>query len=136
MLYHASIFDLVSDDLWVVSFGWLGVDLFFVLSGFLIAGQLLRPWAAGKKPSYRRFFGRRLLRTIPAYLVIVGVYFAFPALQDRASIQPIWQFLTFTENFGLYPPQAFSRLGRYALRSNFTYSFLQLSPSWRSVQAH
>jgi peptidoglycan/LPS O-acetylase OafA/YrhL len=123
MLYHGSIFELVSADSWVVSFGWLGVDLFFVLSGFLIAGQLLRPWATGLKPDYRRFFERRLLRTIPAYLSIVALYFTFPALRDRENIQPIWQFLTFTENFGLRPPQTFSQAWSLCVEEQFYLVF-------------
>jgi peptidoglycan/LPS O-acetylase OafA/YrhL len=103
MLYHASNFELASRDSWVVRFGWLGVDLFFVLSGFLIAGQLLRPWAKGRKPDYPRFFARRLLRTLPAYLAVVALYFLVPAVRDRPDIQPLWKFLTFTQNFGLSP---------------------------------
>lgn len=103
MLYHASNFGLASQDNWVVRFGWLGVDLFFVLSGFLIAGQLLRPWARGLQPDYPRFFARRLLRTLPAYLAIVALYFLVPAVRDRTDIQPLWKFLTFTQNFGLSP---------------------------------
>lgn len=103
MLYHASNFELAPHSNWVVRFGWLGVDLFFVLSGFLIAGQLLRPWATGRQPDYSRFFARRLLRTLPAYLAVVALYFLVPAVRDRPDIQPLWKFLTFTQNFGLNP---------------------------------
>jgi len=103
MLYHASNFGLASHGSWVVRFGWLGVDLFFVLSGFLIAGQLLRPWARGLRPNYPRFYARRLLRTLPAYLAIVALYFLVPPVRDRDVIQPLWKFLTFTQNFGLSP---------------------------------
>jgi len=104
MLYHASLFGLASSDYWIVRFGWMGVDLFFVLSGFLIAGQLLRPFAQGLKPNYRQFFARRWFRTVPAYLVVVAVYFLVPAVRERPNIQPLWQFLTFTQNLFIEPP--------------------------------
>jgi peptidoglycan/LPS O-acetylase OafA/YrhL len=106
MAFHASSFGLISRDHWIAKFGWMGVDLFFVLSGFLIAGQLLRPCALGRRPNYSRFFARRLLRTLPAYLVVVALYFLFPVLRERPVIQPLWQFLTFTENFANSPDPA------------------------------
>ena len=60
MLYHVTLFDLLPDpNHWVVEFGWMGVDIFFVLSGYLIASQLLKPIAARGAPSYRNFFSAR-----------------------------------------------------------------------------
>jgi peptidoglycan/LPS O-acetylase OafA/YrhL len=125
MLYHASLFGLASQDYWVIRFGWMGVDLFFVLSGFLIAGQLLRPWARGLRPDYPRFISRRLLRTLPAYLAVVAIYFLFPALRDRVDIQPLWRFLTFTQNFGLSPspPKAFSHAWSLCVEEQFYVVF-------------
>ena len=125
MLYHASLFGLASRDYWIVRSGWMGVDLFFVLSGFLIAGQLLRPWARGLRPDYPRFISRRLLRTLPAYLAVVALYFIFPALRDRVDIQPLWRFLTFTQNFGLHPspPKAFSHAWSLCVEEQFYVVF-------------
>lgn len=143
MIYHCSLFDLVSQDTWVVRFGWMGVDLFFVLSGFLIAGQLLRPWARGERPRYARFAVRRLLRTLPAYLAIVALYFVFPVIRDRDHIQPLWQFLTFTQNFGLQtdPPKAFSHAWSLCVEEQFylvfpiTVALIAARPSARAVIA-
>ncbi|HEY2706790.1 MAG TPA: acyltransferase [Caulobacteraceae bacterium] len=104
MIYHASNFDLISGQPWFVAFGWMGVDLFFALSGYLIAGQLLRPWARGQAPNYPHFFARRLLRTAPAYLVVLSLYFLFPVLQEWDRILPLWRFLTFSLNLGAPSP--------------------------------
>ena len=125
MLYHAALFDLASDDYWVVRFGWMGVDLFFVLSGFLIAGQLLRPWARGATPDYPRFFARRLLRTLPAYLAVIAVYFCFPVVRDRSNIQPLWQFLSFTQNLLIDPSiaNAFSHAWSLCVEEQFYLVF-------------
>jgi peptidoglycan/LPS O-acetylase OafA/YrhL len=143
MAFHASSFGLISRDRWIPKFGWMGVDLFFVLSGFLIAGQLLRPWAAGRRPNYSRFFARRLLRTLPAYLVVVALYFSFPVLRDRPAIQPLWQFLTFTENFANVPnpAKAFSQAWSLCVEEQFYLVFpaivavLALRPHPRIVVA-
>ena len=121
MIYHASLFDLVPGEPWVVKFGWMGVDLFFALSGFLIAGQLLRPWASGSTPDYRRFFVRRLLRTLPAYFAVLAIYFLVPDARDRPDLLPLWRFLTFTQNVGLAPdpPKAFSHAWSLCVEEQF-----------------
>jgi peptidoglycan/LPS O-acetylase OafA/YrhL len=98
MYYHAQIMDLVPDSDQVARFGWMGVDLFFALSGYLIGSQLFRPLAQGRTIDAGRFYVRRALRTLPAYFVVVAIYFTVPAFRERPAIQPLWQFLTFTEN--------------------------------------
>ena len=125
MLTHGEMFGLLSNDHWLVRYGWFGVDLFFVLSGFLIAGQLLRPFARGERPDYPRFFGRRLLRTLPAYLVVVAAYFAIPGVRDHPGIAPLWQFLTFTENVPPWPRPglAFSHVWSLCVEEQFYLVF-------------
>jgi peptidoglycan/LPS O-acetylase OafA/YrhL len=53
--------------------GGLGVDLFFVLSGFLISGLLLAEFQRSGGLDIRRFYYRRALRLLPALLVLVAV---------------------------------------------------------------
>ncbi|WP_266182424.1 acyltransferase family protein [Dyella humicola] len=82
----------------VEEYGWMGVDLFFVLSGYLIGSQLLKPLAENQALSLADFYVRRAFRILPAYLVVVALYFALPAIREAPGIQPLWQFLTFTVN--------------------------------------
>lgn len=126
MLYHANAMMLVpSPAPWLLNFGWMGVDLFFVLSGFLIASQLLKPWARGGKPNYGRFFARRALRTIPAFAVVVMLVFLFPQLRETPAIQPFWQFATFTENllFNASGPKAFDQVWSLCVEEQFYLLF-------------
>jgi peptidoglycan/LPS O-acetylase OafA/YrhL len=82
-------------------FGWTGVDLFFVLSGFLIAGQLFSSIVKENTFSVPIFITKRFFRIIPPYLVILGVYYAFPMLREGEQMAPLWRYLTFTLNFDL-----------------------------------
>lgn len=82
-------------------FGWLGVDIFFVLSGYLIGSELLKPVERGSAPDLSVFYLKRVLRILPVFWLIVALYFLFPILREGATMAPAWRFLTFTLNFGL-----------------------------------
>jgi peptidoglycan/LPS O-acetylase OafA/YrhL len=97
---HAPTFGVVG------KVGWAGVDLFFVLSGYLIGNQLLAPAARGEALSLKAFFVRRLLRTLPNYYAVLAVYLlaslVFPhSAINGTGLPPLWQMLTFTQNIGL-----------------------------------
>jgi peptidoglycan/LPS O-acetylase OafA/YrhL len=53
--------------------GVLGVDLFFVLSGFLITSLLLSEWSGHGRISLKAFYRRRALRLLPALVVVLAV---------------------------------------------------------------
>jgi peptidoglycan/LPS O-acetylase OafA/YrhL len=56
-----------------LSGGFIGVDLFFVISGFLITGLLLREQAAHGTINFPRFYARRVRRILPAALIVILV---------------------------------------------------------------
>jgi peptidoglycan/LPS O-acetylase OafA/YrhL len=101
ILFHYQFFGHPAWVKAIAGFGWSGVDLFFVLSGFLISGQLFGTIAKGKQISLSEFFIKRLFRIIPPFLFVVILYASFPALREWGHLSPIWRYLTFTLNFGL-----------------------------------
>ncbi len=78
------------DKLWnlFVEAGWVGVQLFFVLSGFLITGILVDD--KEKPKALRVFYVRRFLRIFPLYYLLLLVYFVW---LPRPFSESIWYFV-------------------------------------------
>jgi len=85
----------------VKQIGWTGVDLFFVLSGYLIGYQLLKEIKNTNTISFKQFYIKRFFRIIPAYVAVLILYYSLPNLREGSGLPPLWKFLTFTQNFGL-----------------------------------
>ena len=83
---------------YALNLGWVGVQLFFVLSGFLITGILLDTQRVSNY--YSSFFVRRSLRIFPLYFVmLVAVLWVFPTLgiasHEAWSVQwPYWLYMS------------------------------------------
>jgi peptidoglycan/LPS O-acetylase OafA/YrhL len=92
--------------------GFLGVDVFFVLSGYLITSLLLQEWSRSGTISLRRFYARRALRLLPALALIVLALGAFAALfldpwHAGMTWQGIWLTLSHVSNW-FYALSSFS----------------------------
>jgi peptidoglycan/LPS O-acetylase OafA/YrhL len=100
LLHHQTLLPLAEGpaaDQWfarLLHFGWSGVDLFFVLSGFLITGLLLD--AKGAPGYFRNFYARRTLRIFPLYYAVV--FFSLVVLPNLPA--------------GLLPAQKAANFGR------------------------
>lgn len=107
MLVHLPIEATPSLLTGVRTYAWLGVDVFFVLSGFLIGTQLFKEVSRTGSIDLWSFYLRRAFRIFPAFFVVLGLYAIFPVLRDAPTMQPLWSFATFTVNFDFDP-----RVGR------------------------
>lgn len=99
--------------------GWVGVDLFFVLSGYLIASPLIAALCRGQRWSLRSFYLRRWLRTVPVFWVVLAAYLLWPAELGGRTPPPAWRFLSFTQNLGLQPGTAFSHAWSLCVEEQF-----------------
>lgn len=99
--YQVPVFDYPEWLPAIAKFGWTGVDLFFVLSGFLISSQLFFQIKNGIEISFKDFFVKRFFRILPAFWFVTVMYYLFPFFREREALPPLWKLLTFTQNFDL-----------------------------------
>ena len=93
-----------------LGFGWAGVEIFFVLSGFLITSVLLADADLPVGLYLKRFYWRRLLRIFPLYYFYLGLVAAAYLMTGRPSL------------FGRYWPSLLT----------YTFNFEFLLPSYRN----
>lgn len=82
----------VSGPLSAFRLGWLGVDLFFVISGFVIAYSALRSWRESPASFAGRYWAHRLARIVPLYLLTVAIWVLFFWNGFFAQPTRIWTF--------------------------------------------
>ncbi len=119
-MYHYTVFISHQPTFGIFSeIGWVGVDLFFVLSGYLIGNQIFFALVNQHKFSFKQFYSRRIFRTLPNYLVILSMYFLIPGFREYETISPFWKFITFTQNIGLQIGTAFSHAWSLCIEEQF-----------------
>jgi peptidoglycan/LPS O-acetylase OafA/YrhL len=114
----------------VLMFGGWGVDLFFVLSGFLITGILINTRSAVNRAT--SFYGRRVLRIFPIYYLMIAIVFIgehfWPWLKSAANLQSLpdhLAFLFYFQNFiplwhhGEYPESILGPFWSLAVEEQF-----------------
>ncbi|MGB6746054.1 MAG: acyltransferase [Terracidiphilus sp.] len=113
---------LYAPSLW----GWAGVNLFFVLSGFLITSILLE--SRDKEKYFRNFYGRRVLRIWPVYvLVLIVVYleapwFIGPTIAEAIRTAPWLAYIFFVQNlFHLALPPALGPTWSLAIEEQYYF---------------
>lgn len=91
IVYHHGLF----------SFGWVGVQLFFVLSGYLITKNLIRDQGQPARTYFFQFYRRRVLRIFPIYYAYLALLAGLALVSSKASIfWSYWHYLvTYTYNF-------------------------------------
>ncbi len=86
----------------ITDFGEYGVDLFFVLSGWLIGGLLWRELASYGNVELGRFLARRSLRTMPPYFAALSLAFLGVLFLKEQAFD--WKYLFFLQNYELKIP--------------------------------
>ncbi len=101
--------------------GWIGVQTFFVLSGFLITALLLEAKTRHKATFFRRFYFRRIVRIFPLYYLYLAVTaLGFVLIAIPPEFLDLWPYLvTFTSNF--------TRMGVYDRGGEYFVHFWSLA---------
>ena len=130
MLFHSFLLGGLGPDWsWLSRYGWMGVDLFFVLSGFLIGTQVLAPLARGQRLSFGDFYLRRAVRILPAYGAVLLLYLLWPSWRESPGMEPWWKFVTFVLNLSIDYERnaAFSHAWSLCVEEHFYWLFPMLA---------
>lgn len=125
MFFHSWVVGGLGPDWsWLSRYGWMGVDLFFVLSGFLIGQQVLLPLSRGERLRFGDFYLRRAFRILPAYWVVLAAYALVPAWRELPGMEPLWKFVLMVVNLGNdYRNPAFSHAWSLCVEEHFYLVF-------------
>lgn len=99
--HHSTWFRDLGTEITLLTRGFMGVDFFFVLSGYLITTLLLREEQRHGFFDLRHFYWRRLLRIVPVYYFVVGLNTVYTVvIQDQPQMLSLLPYyLLFLSNF-------------------------------------
>lgn len=115
--------------------GELGVDAFFVISGFLITGILIAEYDRCGRIDLRRFYLRRALRLLPAYYTVL----AFLYLRGVPNRVMVWTYVAYVNNFVPFESQFMGWAWSLAIEEQFYIAYplmflvvhrLRWTPMW------
>ncbi len=132
MVFHSFIVGGLGDDWgWLSKYGWMGVDIFFVLSGYLIGGQVLQQLRDHARIDFGDFYLRRALRILPAFWVVLAIYLVFPSWREVDGMEPWWKFAAFIYNLDVdyNAHAAFSHAWSLCVEEHF-YLVFPLLAAW------
>ncbi|MDQ6782831.1 MAG: acyltransferase [Actinomycetota bacterium] len=105
---------------------FIGVDIFFVLSGFLITSLLLEEWDRNRRLAMRRFYRRRARRLFPALWVVMTVQLIYtliahdPLRSELKGLAAMFSYVgNFSWRFGAVVPSAFGQTWSLAVEEQF-----------------
>lgn len=118
--------------------GFLGVDVFFVLSGFLITSLLLEEWQQARRISLKKFYLRRTLRLLPALfaaLVLIDAYTwifvspAYGAMSARDALTALFYSSNWVHIMDVQRPGIFAHTWSLSIEEQF-YLIWPLALIW------
>jgi peptidoglycan/LPS O-acetylase OafA/YrhL len=102
--------------------GWVGVDLFFVLSGFLVSGLLFREFQKHGRIAPGRFFARRGFKIYPAFWIfMLATVIVLPIMRRPIAIKEVLSELLFVQN---YLPSIWLHTWSLAIEEHFYFLLL------------
>jgi peptidoglycan/LPS O-acetylase OafA/YrhL len=126
--------------IWIQDTGWVGVDLFFVLSGFLISGLLFVEYKERGSINVTRFYFRRGLKLYPAFYILLAI--TFTVSKVFGSGRGGWAYLSemfYVQNYG---PSVWGHTWSLAVEEHFYFALpllllllIRLSKSDRPFRA-
>ena len=119
---HETVASILEKLGWAWTWAWngdKGVDVFFVMSGFLISGILLRQYSKEGHLNLKNFYIRRYLRLTPAYYFMLTIYWLLSAKNSGM----IWANYLYVNNFVSYEKQAAAWTWSLAVEEQFYFIY-------------